>query len=740
MDSNQNSRSLRPEANSKPTVQSSQQFDRDEEKWDLGWLAAALRRQAGLIGAVTAGTTIVASGLLFWMAGSLPRKYSGGFQLLVEPVTVEEQQVRSSATAQRPESVGQINIEDSQLDYETQIRVLKGPKLIEPIVKLAQTRYPDLTYDSLIANLEIARVNTLTLDKKERSTKLIEVSYQDDDPQKVEFVLQQLSKVYLAYSLKERQSSIRQGVKFIDTQLPKLRQRVDGLQRQIQALRQQYTIVTPELQGEQLTTRAGNLGQQKADSQTQIAEAQAKYNALQQQLKSSNLQSVLGEAPYYQSLLTQYQQIEGQLATESARLQPDNPALQALIEKRKNLQNLLLTEADRVLSKASGSVAVAEARDRAIAQSRDGVNQSIQQLTEVSRKYADLQRELTLATESLNKFSSRREALQIDVAQQEVPWELIAPPKLVQTAAGVPQNVAAISKVRFLAVIVVLSLLLGVGVGLLAELSQDVLQTKDEAKRFAKLPLLGAIPLQNAKDASIEIPPRLLPKKRDVGELSRANSTYSLSIFDEAFRSIYKNVRLSTSVNNPIRSLAVSSAETGEGKTTIAVNLALAAAAMGQRVLLVDADLRYPQVHEQIGVPNRLGLGEIISSNVNAKVALQQSSQRDNLMVLTAGQIMVDPTEILTSDKMRLLMEQFQMVFDLIIYDTPPVVGLADASLIAAQTDGLVMVVRLGKTKRSAVTQALEELSLSSGNVLGLVANGVKNASVPYAYHDRAKA
>ena len=607
MDSNQNSRSLRPETNGKPSAPLSQSLEHDEEKWDLGWLAAALRRRAGLILAVTTGTTIVASGLLFWMAGSLPRKYSGGFQLLVEPVTIQEQQARSSATAQSSDSAGQIKIEDSQLDYETQIRVLKGPKLIEPIVKLAQTRYPDLTYDSLIANLEIARVNTLTLDKKERSTKLIEVSYQDDDPQKVEFILQQLSKVYLAYSLKERQSSIRQGVKFIDTQLPKLRRRVDGLQRQIQALRQQYTIVTPELQGEQLTTRAGNLGQQKADSQTQIAEAQAKYNALQQQLKSSNLQSVLGEAPYYQSLLTQYQQIEGQLATESARLQADNPALQALIEKRKNLQNLLLAEADRVLSKASGSIAVAEARDRAIAQSRDGVNQSIQQLTGVSRQYADLQRELTLATESLNKFSNRREALQIDVAQQEVPWELIAPPKLVQTAAGVPQNVAAISKVRFLAVIVVLSLLLGVGVGLLAELSQDVLQTKDEAKRFAKLPLLGTIPLQNAKDASIAIPPRLLSKKtRDAGELSRANSTYSLSVFNEAFRSIYKNVRLSTSVNNPIRSLVVSSAETGEGKTTIAVNLALAAAAMGQRVLLVDADLRYPQVHEQIGLPNRI--------------------------------------------------------------------------------------------------------------------------------------
>lgn len=98
-------------------------------------------------------------------------------------------------------------------------------------------------------------------------------------------------------------------------------------------------------------------------------------------------------------------------------------------------------------------------------------------------------------------------------------------------------------------------------------------------------------------------------------------------------------------------------------------------------------------------------------------------------MVLTAGKATLDPVELLSSGKMQLLMERFQMVFDLVIYDTPPLLGLADSSLVAAQTNGLLLVVRIGKTKRPALTQTLEELKISSTTVLGLVANGATEAA-----------
>jgi polysaccharide biosynthesis transport protein len=680
-----------------------------DEQWDLSWVGAVFRRRARLITTVAMGAVIAGGGILFSVASLTPVEYIGRFQLLVEPVNADQQQARSSAQAQGIEnSSTTFDPTRSSLDYGTQIRILQSPRLMDGIIKQLRTRYPDITYETLMLDLDLSRITSLSLDLKEQGTKIIDVSYQDPDQRKVQYVLEQISQAYLRYSLKDRQSNIRQGIKFIDSQLPQLQERVNLLQGQIQDLRERNSIVDPLLEAQQLSQQASSLGQQASDSQTQLAEAQAKTETLAQQLQSNNLSSVLGEAPYYQTLLNQYQEVAGKIATESARLQPDNPEMQALLEKQRNLQNLMDVEAARVVNKTADSVTVAEARDRAIAQSEFEVNQEIQMIPAVARQYADLQRELALATDSLNKFASRQEALQIDAAQQEVPWELITPPQLVRDENGNPTKVDAINNTAILGLIAVLGIILGVGVGFLVEISQDILQTPDETKRVTGLPLLGAVPFDKAKKAS----------------------------FIESFYSIYKNIRLLPSFKPPVRSLTISSPQPGDGKTTIAVNLAQAVAAMGKRVLLVDADLRHPQVHQLMNLPNTQGLSDIFSANANLSNALQPSAVRDNLMVLTAGQAIGDPLELLTSEKMRAMMEHFETVFDLVIYDTPPLLGLADSGLIASQTDGLVLVARMGKSKRSALSQTLEELKISSTAVLGVVANAAKETgNAPEDYY-----
>ncbi len=179
----------------------------------------------------------------------------------------------------------------------------------------------------------------------------------------------------------------------------------------------------------------------------------------------------------------------------------------------------------------------------------------------------------------------------------------------------------------------------------------------------------------------------------------------------------------------------ISSATPGDGKSTTAVHLAQAAAAMGQRVLLVDADLRLLQVHKVLGLENQIGLSNVIATGFTAKQAIQRLPMWDHLYVLTAGQLPPDPTRILSSKKMRYLMEQFHAVFDLVIYDTPPVLGLADGQLLAAHTDGVVMVTGLGKTDRSVLMQALDRLKISNSTVLGVVANGVKRYTTGSYYH-----
>ena len=143
--------------------------------------------------------------------------------------------------------------------------------------------------------------------------------------------------------------------------------------------------------------------------------------------------------------------------------------------------------------------------------------------------------------------------------------------------------------------------------------------------------------------------------------------------------------------------MVVSSAAPGDGKTTTALHLAQAAALMGQRVLLVDANLRLPQLHKKLGLSNRWGLSNLLCQNLNYNDIIQRSPLQDNLFVLTSGQLLPDSTRLLASTRMQHLMMQFQAVFDLVIYDTPHLIGMADANFLADNTDGIMMVMALGR-------------------------------------------
>ena len=125
-------------------------------------------------------------------------------------------------------------------------------------------------------------------------------------------------------------------------------------------------------------------------------------------------------------------------------------------------------------------------------------------------------------------------------------------------------------------------------------------------------------------------------------------------------------------------------------------------------MLLVDADLRLPQLHLLLGLPNVRGLSDVIATDLSLNDAIQRSPEEDNLFVLTAGHNPHDPIKLLSSKKMLYLMEQFQTFFDLVIYDSPPLVGLADAHILAAQTDGTLLVVKIDRTYSSLVDKALE--------------------------------
>lgn len=439
------------------------------------------------------------------------------------------------------------------------------------------------------------------------------------------------------------------------------------------------------------------------------------------------------EAPIYQNLLSQLRDLETQIAANSTIYREDSPAVQALKKKRESLLPILQQEAARALGNKLVSVAnqisLLEVRSQKNAQALNKLNQEIIKLPNLARRYTDLQRDLAIATQSLERFLERRELLQIENAQKEIPWQLIAAPQLpsIPIFPNIP---------RFLILGAIAGILAGVGAAYLLERLDNGFHSSEDLKEATKLPLLGSIPFHknlNVTEADREID---RGDRTNRSRRHRPSEGYSYFPFLESFRSLYTNIGFLGS-DSPIHSLVISSAVHAEGKSTVATHLAQAAAAMGRRVLLVDADLRLPQIHRILSLSNEQGLSNAISTNTPVTELIQRSPTWDNLFVLTAGAIPPDPTKLLSSQKMRLIMEQLRQQFDLVIYDTPPLLGLADASILAVHTAGIVAVVRIGKTDRSTLTQALDQLKLSRSQILGAVCNGVKDykAKTPYYYY-----
>jgi polysaccharide biosynthesis transport protein len=298
-----------------------------------------------------------------------------------------------------------------------------------------------------------------------------------------------------------------------------------------------------------------------------------------------------------------------------------------------------------------------------------------------------------------------------------VPWELIAAPSV--------REISAPSLTKDLALGSILGLLLGAAVALVVDKMNDVIYSLKDLREELNIPILGIIPHREdehkptggkmAKDRNIT---SLSPRKDAIGQ-------YQFSPFLESFRALNSQIRL-LRPDAPIRSIVVSSSLPDEGKTTISIQLAQAAAAMGQRVLLVNTDLRKPSLQSLVAQNSDTdfipGLTDIIAGTTELMETVQLLPGEENLYILLAGSVSLDPTSILSSKKMRILMEKCQHNFDLVIYDTVPL-NFADSLLLIPHTDGLLMINRLGKVHRETLRNALRTLTVSRVPVLGLVVN-----------------
>jgi non-specific protein-tyrosine kinase len=259
-----------------------------------------------------------------------------------------------------------------------------------------------------------------------------------------------------------------------------------------------------------------------------------------------------------------------------------------------------------------------------------------------------------------------------------------------------------------------ISLALAIGGIFLHETLDDSLSPDMVSRQFG-LPILGVIARHATDGASMVV------------------KTQPRSPVSEAFRSLRTNIQFA-SVDKPVHTLLVTSPSPEDGKSTVAANLSISLAQSGLRVALVEADLRRPQVHKKMNLPNRYGLSSVFVQPQSAVNGALQKTEVSNLMAITSGELPPNPAELLGSGRMSDILGQLGKHLDMIVLDTPPVLVVTDSAVLATRVDGVLMVVKPGKTKQAAFRQAIEQLNRVGANILGVVLNDVEVKSSRYRY------
>lgn len=203
----------------------------------------------------------------------------------------------------------------------------------------------------------------------------------------------------------------------------------------------------------------------------------------------------------------------------------------------------------------------------------------------------------------------------------------------------------------------------------------------------------------------------------------------------EQFRTIRTNIDF-MSVDSKVKALAFTSANISEGKSTVTANVAIAMAQTGKKVLLIDADLHRPTMHQTFEVSNQVGLTTILTS-ASDEIYMDQVVKPDvipNLSILTSGPIPPNPSELLSSNRMRTFLENVTQHYDMVIFDMAPILEISDSQVLAGEMDGVVLVVRQGVTQKLGIKRAVEMLKMAKTRILGYVMNDVRAGADGYGY------
>ncbi|HEV8383777.1 MAG TPA: polysaccharide biosynthesis tyrosine autokinase [Candidatus Acidoferrales bacterium] len=585
----------------------------------------------------------------------------------------------------------------------------------------------------------------LTIEPVKRS-RLVLVSFESQSAALAARVVNTLASNYIDQNLEVRWEATQKASEWLSQQLVNMKSKLEKSEMEMQQYVRENGLLF--LQSEQgapeniVNERLRQLQEERTRAQAARYEKEALYRLVQ----AGDFGSLPGvfDSKLMQDLTVRLAEVRQQHAQLAATFQADYPRVKQLQSQIDEMETVLAGERERAAHRITNEYQAALRREKLIEQAFVEQQRQAETIAERSVQYNILKREVDTNKQLYDGLLQR-------LKEAGVSAGLKASNIRVVDAAEPPKRPARPNLLLNAAWAILLGAMLGVGAAFLQEYLDNTLKTSEDVERFLRLPSLAVIPAAQtlngrhgaygygAYGRAERHAALTAGGERDDGAPIMRAGWYRIdtgshhAALSEAFRGLRTSVLLS-SAERPPRSLLITSSRPNEGKTTVAINLAISLAQLGQRVLLIDGDLRRPSVHKAFGMQEEDGLVRYLTGGADWRACVRATSQ-PGLDVLVCGPLPPNPAELLSSERMRALLAQASAEYGMVVSDSPPLLNVADSRILATMVEGMVLVVEGGGTPREMARRSQAAAQHVGANLIGVVLNKLDARHDGYGYY-----
>ncbi|MGD0912936.1 MAG: polysaccharide biosynthesis tyrosine autokinase [Terracidiphilus sp.] len=631
---------------------------------------------------------------------------------------------------------------DPDVFFATQVKLIQSDYVLRPVAEqfhlLGGETGPEGSKAPGVQALASAPVSLGGLRvSRPTNTYLLLISYRSPDPRVAAQIANAVANSYLAetYNLRIRSSASLSS--FMEQQLNELKAKMERSSQALAQFEKDMDVINPDANSDILSARLLQLNTEYTTAQADRVTKEAAWNAMKSGSVDAALMSSQGDSLVkLNDALNQARQRLAEVKATYGQKHPEyHKAASELAEVQSQFDATWRSVSDKINLQYRESVN----REQMLAQAVTQAKAEWDRVNAKSFQYQQLKQEATADKALYDELITKIHDAQINAGFQSSDIR-IADVARPSTGPVFPNTRLDIT-LAFL-----FSSLLAIGAALLHDALDTTLRDPEEASRYLGADVIGMLPLDRA--GSLIARPSDPASKSSIAALAsqvvngngknRKGYYRSISGFEEAVRTI-RNTILLSDFDQRLRSIALTSAEPGEGKTTLAVHLAIANAARGKSTLLLDSDLRRPSVHTRFGMTPREGLSNVLNGELPWQQAVIPVEGRPNLSVLPSGPGSHRAADLI-GPRLSELLDEWVKNYDLVILDSPPLLGFAEGLQMATAADGVLIITRAGETRRKSVAAVVSTLQRVRANLIGVVLNQVTHTTSEdgysyYGYH-----